>query len=123
MAAIIQTANSPSPVIHAFYSLKWVHNIGDQISPTDSQLVKNILEAGKRRLSKPICKKEPMTIELIQKVYESLITEENAYNMKSICVILVAYPGFLRSQELLGIRRFDTLYMSIFIEKSKTDIY
>ena len=45
LAAIIQTANSPSPVIHAFYSLKWVHNIGDQISPTDSQLVKNILEA------------------------------------------------------------------------------
>ena len=127
LAAIIQTANSPSPVIHAFYSLKWVHNIGDQISPTDSQLVKNILEAGKRRLSKPICKKEPMTIELIQKVYESLITEENAYNMRSICVILVAYAGFLRSQELLGIRRsdiiFDTLYMSIFIEKSKTDIY
>ena len=65
LAAIIQTANSPSPVIHAFYSLKCVHNIGDQISPTDSQLVKNILEAGKRRLSKPIRKKEPMTIELI----------------------------------------------------------
>ena len=51
LAAIIQTANSPSPVIHAFYSLKWVHNIGDQISLTDSKLVKNILEAGKRRLS------------------------------------------------------------------------
>ena len=34
LAAIIQTANSSSPVIHAFYSLKWVHNIGDQISPT-----------------------------------------------------------------------------------------
>ena len=47
LVAIIQTANSPSPVIHAFYSLKWVHNIGDQISPTDSQLVKNILDAGK----------------------------------------------------------------------------
>ena len=89
--------------------------------------MKNILEAGKRRLSKPICKKEPMTIELIQKVYESLIKEENAFNMRSICVILLAYAGFLRSQELLGIRRsdiiFDALYMSIFIEKSKTDIY
>ena len=95
MAAIIQTANSPSPVIHAFYSLKLVHSIGDQISPTGSQLVKN-----KRQLSKPICKKEPMTIELIQKVYESLITEENAYNMRSICVILVAYACFLRSQEI-----------------------
>ena len=47
--------------------------------------------------------------------------------MRTICAILVAYAGFLRSQELLAIRRsdivFDNCYMSIFIEKSKTDIY
>ena len=74
-----------------------------------------------------MCKKEPMTIEIIQKVYESLITErENTYNVRSICVILVPYAGFLRSQALLGIRRsdivFDKFYMRFFIEKSKTDI-
>ena len=40
LAAIIQTANSPSPFISAFYSLKRVHYIEDQISSTDSQLVK-----------------------------------------------------------------------------------
>ena len=65
LAAIIQTANSPSPLIHAFYSLKWVQNKGDQIFPMDSQLVKNVLEAGKIQLSKPICKKAPKTFELI----------------------------------------------------------
>ena len=51
LTSIIQNANSPSPLIHAFYSLKLIHNLGDYSSPTDSQLVKNILEAGKRRLS------------------------------------------------------------------------
>ena len=38
--AIIQTAISLSPLIHAFHSLKWVHNIGYHIFPSDSQLVK-----------------------------------------------------------------------------------
>ena len=47
--------------------------------------------------------------------------------MSTICVILVPYAGFLRKQELLGIWRndiiFDKFYMSIFIAKSKADIY
>ena len=44
-----------------------------------------------------------------------------------ICACLIAYAGFLRSSELLGIRISDILfyspYMTIFIECSKTDKY
>ena len=43
LASNIQAANSPSPLIHAFFRLKWIHDIGDQVSPTDSLLVKNVL--------------------------------------------------------------------------------
>ena len=46
--------------------------------------------------------------------------------MRTICAVLV-YAGFLRSQKLLALRRsdiiFDSCYMSIFIEKSRTDVY
>ena len=66
LASIIQTANTLSPLIHAFHSLKWIHNIGEWVSPTDSQLVKNVLEAGKRRLAKAVCKKEPITSDIIE---------------------------------------------------------
>lgn len=127
LTSIIQNANSPSPLIHAFYSLKWIHNLGDYSSPTDSQLVKNILEAGKRRLSRIIRKKDPITIEIIRSVYDSLYQKGNVFNLRTICAILLAYAGFLRSQELLAIKRcdisFENCYMCIFIEKSKTDIY
>ena len=67
LASIIQAANSPSPLIHALYSLKWIHDIGDQVSTTDSQLVKNVFEAGKRRFAKAVCKKELITSEIIEK--------------------------------------------------------
>lgn len=127
LASLIQTSNSPSTVIHAFYSLKWIHSMGDFVCPTNSPLVRNILEAGKRKLSKPVNKKEPITIEIIGKVYDVMYEKGNAYKLRTICAILIGYAGFLRSQEILGIRRcdivFEPCYMSIFVEKSKTDVY
>ena len=56
LASLVQTANSPSPVINAFYSIKWYHELFGFLSPTDNNLVKNILEAAKRKLAKPIVK-------------------------------------------------------------------
>ena len=74
-----------------------------------------------------MCKKEPITSEIIEKVYDALNMENDLYNLRTLCAILVSYAGFLRSQELLAIRRsviiFDKCYMSIFIEKSKTVVY
>ena len=51
----------------------------------------------------------------------------NVYNLRTICAILLGYAVFLRSQELFANKRcdisFESCYMCIFIEKSKTDIY
>ena len=110
LASIIQSANSPSPVVHAYYSIKWAHNLAGLPSPTDCQLVKNVLEGGKRRLARPVRKKEPMTIEIIRSVYGSLYEKGNAYSLRTLCAILIGYSGFLRSQELLAIKRCDIAY-------------
>jgi hypothetical protein len=48
-------------VSKAFYSVKFIHEIYVKISPTESFLVKNILEAAKRKLAKSTIKKEPIT--------------------------------------------------------------
>ena len=96
-------------------------------SPTESELVKNVLEAGKRKLSVPKTKKEPISAELLLKMYDKFFQYENVYNQRSICARLIAYAGFLRCSELLNIRCSDVAFqkslMSIFIKKSKTDIY
>ncbi|XP_053383460.1 uncharacterized protein LOC128549820 [Mercenaria mercenaria] len=127
MASLIQSSNTPSPIISAFYSIKWFHEMFDFNSPTNSNLVKNILEAAKRRLAKPVVKKEPMTIDLLGKMYSDLFVEGNIKNQRTICACLLAYSGFLRSEELLKLRRcnilFNSVYMSLFIESSKTDKY
>jgi integrase len=126
-ASIIQSANSPSPVSTAFYSIQWMHEINGFISPTVSSLVKNVFEAGKRKLSKPIIKKEPVTPDMLCAIYSRLYENGNLKNQRILCAILLSFAGFLRSSELLSIKcsdvKFDIMYMSIFIESSKTDKY
>lgn len=125
LASLIQSANTPSPIVNAFYSIKYYHDLFDFNSPTDSRLVCNVFEAAKRRLSKPVNKKEPMTVDLLQKMYSSMFQTRNVMNQRFICICLISYAGFLRSAEVLKLRRSDICiysnYMSIFVESSKTD--
>ena len=63
-------------------------------------------------------------------MYSRLFCEGNVKNQRIICACLIGYAGyagFIRSNELLSIRRCDIMiyntHMSIFIESSKTDKY
>ena len=127
LSSLVQSANTPSLVINAYYSIKWFHELFDFSSVTNSKLVSNVLEAARRKLSKPVNKKEPVTVELLSKVFSSLYREGDLKSQRTICAFLLAYSGFLRSAELLNLRRSDFVinptYMSVFLESSKTDRY
>ncbi|XP_060076462.1 uncharacterized protein LOC132556091 [Ylistrum balloti] len=127
LVSLAQTANTPSPIVNAYYSLKWFHDLYDLDSPTKSNLVRNVLEASKRRLAKPVVKKKPMTVDLLLSMYKSKFSVGNLKNQRIRCACLLAFAGFLRSDELLRIRVCDVMfasaYMSVFIESSKTDKY
>lgn len=127
LTSLIQSANSCRPIITAFYSIKWFHDINNFSSPTNSKIVLNILEAAKRILAKPVNKKEPITVELLQSMYHSLFEEGNVFTQRTICALLLSFSGFLRSSELLNLHYNDVVlhntHMDIFIESSKTDRY
>ena len=63
----IQQSKSSSPLINAFYSIKWIHSLYDKRSPTDSNV-----EPGNRRLTKRVNKKESISIERLTKMYNAL---------------------------------------------------
>ena len=127
LVSLIQTASTASPVITAFYAIKWFHEICGMKSPTDSDTVVNVLESAKRILAKPTNKKEPISIDILMAVFKRLYQEKNLKNQRVICACLLGYSGFMRSSELLNIKVsdivFDQNYMAIFIESSKTDKY
>ena len=55
-----------------------------------------------------------------------MFSETNVYDQRTICACLLAYAGFMRISELLNLRicdiNFFQEYISVFIEKSKTDV-
>lgn len=57
LANLIQEGVSVSVLSSALYGIRWAYSAIGISSPTDSELVKNVYEAGKRRLSVPITKK------------------------------------------------------------------
>ncbi|KAK6165269.1 hypothetical protein SNE40_022225 [Patella caerulea] len=124
LTTIIQDANYPSPVISAFYSIKWEHDVTDFSSPTNSSIVKNMLESGKRKLAKPVGKKKPIKVEHLTKMYHSLHSADNLYSQRTICACLLAFARFLRSNELLNLRRsdFQILTTRVFSFKSAKQI-
>ena len=127
LCSVAQSSNSQGPVNQAFYSVKHMHEIVGMNSPTESSLVRNVLEGAKRKLSRAVVKKEPITIKILNDMYDRLYQYGNLKNQRSICACLLAYAGFLRSEELLKIRRsdlvFENSHLAIFIESSKTDQY
>lgn len=87
----------------------------------------NILEGSKRTLSKLVSKKKHITVDVLRKLYLKLFDRNNLYNQRTICMCLLSFAVFLRSKELINIKRSDVSFFSdhieIFIESSQTDIY
>ena len=67
----------------------------------DSNLVTNILESAKRKLAKPVTKKEPITV----KMYPRLFCDCHVKNQRIICACLIGYAGLFRS----NLRRCDIM--------------
>ena len=98
-------------------------------SPCDSKLVKNVLEAAKRGLAKPVSKKEPVTPAMILDIgtrFAGPYANLSDLRLATICV--TAYTAFLRYNELASCLRccvvsFCDSFVKIHVYKSKTDVY
>ena len=124
---LMQNNGTLGSINDTFYGIRWAHNLMGEVSPTESLMVKLVLEGAKRTLSKPVNKKEVITKEDLNALYDKHFDENNVYNQRFICMVLLSYSGFLRSSEVLNLVRTDirieVTHMSLSIKKSKTDIY
>ena len=94
-------------------------------SPTDNQVVSRVREAAKRILGagKPN-RKEPISTDVLKDIVDS-VDLSNILHFGNVCLYVLAYAGFFRSEEVLNIRmnhiHFQEGCMIIKVEKSKTD--
>ncbi|CAG2244135.1 unnamed protein product [Mytilus edulis] len=72
---LIQSANHYSVIESAFYGIKWAHNLAGVANPCDSEMVRLIVEASRRKLNRPIEKKSPVTSDIMIKLFSKYISE------------------------------------------------
>ena len=112
----------------AFYSIKHMHKLHMMPDPTLEVLPAMMLEAAKRLDNHVLTKKEPISTDILIKLHEKLIVNMgNLGSVRTMCFCILGYCGFLRYDEISNLRFgdfiFETTFMKIFIEKSKTDVY
>ena len=129
MCSLIQNNQSDAVVESVFYAIQHFHKLNLHDDPFQSPLCENIVEASKRLTKRRVTKKEPITVDHLKKVYETLGCKETAslLNLRTFTMMVLSFVGFLRYSEVSELKRsdfvFEQTYLKIFIEKSKTDIY
>ncbi len=126
------SANSPAPLTKALSAIAWAHKLAGVDDPTKSSVVTFAYEGLKRKLAKPISKKEPITTDIINELVKTHlpagpVNAVNLNNLRTVAMCVVAYSGFLRFNELSQIKlehlTFTDEGVVIFIPSSKTDVY
>ncbi|CAG2190268.1 unnamed protein product [Mytilus edulis] len=125
---LMQSAKHYSTIEAACYAIKWAHSLAGFEDPCASDIVKCIVEASKRKLNRPIHKKEPMNANIMLSLFKKFGgTNSSLKNLRLLAMCFLAYSGFLRYSELCQIRAknitFGNDHIDIYIESSKTDCY
>lgn len=109
------------------FSIAWVHKLCALPPPTDHPIVKGALSGAKRMLAKPLSPKQPLSLELVQRVALAHGCNNSLASIRFLFVLLVGYAGFFRIDELrkLTVRNVSVTetHMSIYITQRKNDQY
>ena len=128
LTSVFQSSKSHAPVTNAYYSISWAHKVACVPDPTSHDIVKRIKESALRVLGSGNNSKCPISVNdlvLICNKYSTV--NASLKDLRIVCICLLVFSGFLRYDEFSNVlvsdvNFFDT-HMTIFIEKSKTDVY
>ena len=127
LMSLMNETRSYSSVETAYYALSWIHNIADLPNPTLHSLPKMLKESAKRKLMKAPQKKVPATPSLMAAIVNKYGKSESLSDLRLATMSILSYSGFLRFNDLINLKvsdlRFDVGHVSVYIAKSKTDVY
>ena len=92
---LADTVGSKSAVEEACNSLAWVYSTAGLVSPSSSPFVKSILEGLQRSLAKPVIKKAPMMVAMLQRMVEDAKMSGTLTDLKLTTACLLSIAGFL----------------------------
>ena len=122
---IADTAKSKSEVEEAVNSISWAHQMVGVPSPTESTFVKSTVQGLQRKLPKPVVKKLPVTVAMLEVIVDSAECSGSLADLHLATACVIGYAAFLHFNELVHIKaeniKVEEGFMSIQIPQSKTD--
>ena len=116
---------SKSAAEEACNVLSWIHSSAGITSPSTHPFVKAALEGLKRIHARPVVKKEPLTVEMLEMIVDNAERSGSLSNLRLATVVLLAFAGFMRFDELIETRPSDIIFseqmITVKILKSKGD--
>ena len=107
------------------HALAWVHSTAGLASPSSHTFVKARIEGLQCSLAKPVVKKEPITLEMLEAMSSDANDSGSLSDLHLVTACLLSFAGFLRFDEPINIRpcdfTFDKDMLKIQITHSKTD--
>jgi len=127
LLSLIQENYTMPQIESSYYGIKFFHTTLCYNDPCNHSIVKNMYQAAKRMITHKVKKKEPITIEQLTNIHETLLKNDTLANTRTVVICLLSFAGFLRFSEIINLRLsdliFEECFLKVFIEKSKTDIY
>ena len=105
-----------------------MHTFVPVSNPLDNDFCRNIPESAKRISGKPVSKKTPLSANIVKRIIDSYAGPQcSLKHLRIATICTLGFAGFLRYNELCNILpshlNFYDTYMTIFIPRSKTDVY
>ena len=128
MMHLLQTGKTFPVIRMSYFATNYFHSIVGYQNPCPTSPSYKVLEGIKRILAYFPTKKSPVTVSQLYEMYNYFGSKKiSLSNLRTILICVLSFMCFLRFSEVAKLRRRDIIinktFLSIFIKKSKTDIY
>lgn len=127
LSSLVRSNVSHNVVSSSVFAIKWKHDLYALPDPTVHPFVKNLLQSSKRRPRKPVCKKDAISPNHIRDLFLMYNNSTDLTVLRDLALIVLCFSAFLRFDEVSNLKckhiSFQTGYVKVHIEKSKTDQY
>jgi len=119
------TKGSKSAVEEACNAVSWVHSTAGLPPVLSDCFVRATLDGLRRSLARPVVKKEPATVEMLEAIVDDGEKSGSLSDLRLATASLLGFAGFMRTAEVLELGPCDIVIseeiMKVCITSSKTD--
>jgi len=121
---LMQTADTPAPILAAFYGISWALQLGGWPDVTQAPCIRRVREAARRILEHTPSPKKPIKKKHIRRIGR-ITDRNNLVELQTLTLMVLGFASFMRWDDLRSVFADEIVvrrtYMALFLERRKND--